>query len=162
MHISRAASLLLNPQTQDGLGTQNQPYNSFTESLWQWASVSEKSRIETLALIIKCYLRREKIGTDQTYRKFVNILPPCFLLLLSTPTGTLKTPWGCKGLAQNRALFWSIWGFPYFGQFRVPCIAPRLESAVTPVKQCSPITLNIHRPPPLNPYFGQFTASRLL
>ena len=65
-------------------------------------------------------------------------------------------------LICSRALFWSIWGFPYFGQFRVPCIAPRLESAVTPVKQCSPITLNIHRPPPLNPYFGQFTASRLL
>ena len=87
MHISRAASLLLNPQTQDGLGTQNQPYNSFTESLWQWASVSEKSRIETLALIIKCYLRRENIGTKpktpkpkhQTYRKIGNILPPCFL-----------------------------------------------------------------------------------
>ena len=49
---------------------------------------------------------------------------------LLSPTGTLKTPWGYKGLAQNRALFWSIWGFPYFGQFRVPCIAPRLKSAV--------------------------------
>ena len=25
-------------------------------------------------------------------------------------------------LICSRALFWSIWGFPYFGQFRVPCI----------------------------------------
>ena len=50
--------------------------------------------------------------------------------MLLTPTGTLKTPWGGKGLALDRALFWSIWGFPYFGQFRVPCIAPRLKSAV--------------------------------
>ena len=33
-------------------------------------------------------------------------------------TGTLRTPWGYKGLAHNRALFWSIiLGAPYFGQY---------------------------------------------
>ena len=46
------------------------------------------------------------------------LLAPVPSRLLLTPTGTLRTPWGYKGLAHNRALFWSIiLGAPYFGQY---------------------------------------------